>query len=142
MKEVFSLELLKLNKLHKRAVNVLFKCKTVFPFDFFPDTLIIDHNKIDIIHKHFFFESQTVSISIQNINYVKVDSGILFSALKFKLIGLEQNPKPLNYLRKKDAITAQRLIFGLISAGKHHIDLSDLPKEEIFDKLIEIGTAA
>lgn len=135
-------ELEKLNTLHKRAVTVLLRCKTFFPFDLFPNTLIIDHNKVDIIYRNFFFTSQTVSIQIAKINYVRVEASIFFSTLQIETLGMEQNPPPLQFMKNKEASTAQHLIFGLMSAEKHNIDLSNLTKKEIFDKLLDIGNAA
>src|SRR5438034_3327491 len=36
-------------QLAKKSSQVLFRTKTVFPFDLFPDTLTINANKIDIV---------------------------------------------------------------------------------------------
>lgn len=120
---------------------MLFTCDTLFPFDLFPNTLIIDYNKVDIIYRHFFGNNHTVSIPIAQLNYVGVESVFFLSSLKLETKGLEQNPDPIVSLRTKDAVLAKNLIFGLMAAEKHDIDLTDLAKEDIIDKLIEIGTA-
>lgn len=134
-------ELMKLDRLHRRATSVLFTCHAVFPFDLFPNSLIIDHNKIDIIYRQFFKVRQVVSLSLSHINYVTVESSFFFSTLKIETKGLEQNPPPLHYLHNKDAIFSQHLLFGLISAEKNGISLSHLSKDKIIDKLIQIGQA-
>jgi len=138
---IFDNEMLKLDRLHKKATSVLFSCTTVFPFDLFPNTVIIDHNKIDIIYRQFFSVQQTVSIAISHINYILVESSFFFSTVKIETKGLVQNPAPLYYLLNKDALFIQRLLFGLISAEKNDIDISHMPRTEIIDKLIEIGQA-
>ncbi len=134
-------ELNKLDLLHKRATSVLFTCDTFFPFDLFPNTLIIDYNKVDIIYRQFFGNNHTVSIPIAQLNYVGVDSVLFLSTLKLETKGLEQNPEPIHSLRTRDAQYAKNLIFGLMAAEKHDIDLMGLPKEDILEKLIEIGRA-
>jgi hypothetical protein len=132
-------ELLKLERLHKRAVNVLFQCHGVFPFDFFPNILSIDYNKVDIVYRDFYRNERIISIPIENVNYIIVESGAMFATLKIEVKGMAQDPEPLDHLWRKDAVIAQKLIFGLMAADKFKIDLSDLPKEDILDKLIEIG---
>ncbi len=134
-------ELSKLDVLHKRASAVLFSCDTLFPFDLFPDTLVIDYNKVDIIYRSFFGAHNTVSIPIERLNYVGVDSVFFLSALKIETKGLQQNPDPLHAMRTADAQLAKNLIFGLMAAEKHNIDLTHLGREAIIDKLIEIGKA-
>lgn len=132
-------ELAKLDHLHQRATSVLFTCRTIFPFDLFPNTLVIDYNKVDIIYRNFFSTSQTVSIPIIHLNYVGVDEAFFLATLRIETLGLEQNPKPLIFLGAKDAQFAKNLLFGLMTAASNGIDLSHLPKGEILTKLAEIG---
>ncbi|MCA9327672.1 hypothetical protein KDA14_04045 [Candidatus Saccharibacteria bacterium] len=135
-------ELSKLDALHKRATSVLFRCSTMFPFDLFPNTLLIDHNKVDIIYRTFFGNSHTVSIPIAQLNYVGVESVFFLATLKLETIGLEQNPAPLAMLGTRDAEMAKNILFGLMAAEKHDIDLSAIPDEQMLAKVIEIGRAA
>lgn len=139
MPDVFTSYNDKIALLHKRATSILFACSTVFPFDVFPNTLSIDHNKIDITYRQFFGVGQTASIPISNINYVSVEASILFATLRIEVKGMYQNPGPLTFLRRSDAFKAQHLIFGLMSAKEVGIDLSHLPPDEGVRKLIEIG---
>ena len=132
-------ELGKLDHLHKRATTRLFTCTAIFPFDLFPDTLVIDHNKIDIIYRTFFGHNHTVSIPIERLNYVGVNSVLFLSTLRFETKGLEQNPAPLSMLPTRAAQYAKNLIFGLMAAEKNGIDLSHLSRGDILNKLIEIG---
>ncbi|MEK7599440.1 MAG: hypothetical protein AAB462_00170 [Patescibacteria group bacterium] len=131
--------LTQLDTLHKRAVNVLLRCKTVFPFDLFPNTLIIDFNKVDIIYSNFFGSSQTVSIPIQRLNHISVDSVLFLSTLRIEVKGMDKNPPPLHSLMSKDAHLAKNIILGLMSASANGIDLSHLQSREAIEKLIEIG---
>ncbi len=131
--------LTKLDTLHQRAVNVILKCKTVFPFDLFPNTLIIDFNKVDIIYSNFFGSSQTVSIPIQRLNHITVNSVLFLSTLRIEVKGMDKNPPPLHSLMTSDAHLAKNIMLGLMSASAHGIDLSHLQGKEAIEKLIEIG---
>jgi hypothetical protein len=131
--------LAKLDTLLERAAKVLLKCNTVFPFDPFPNTIIIDYNKVDIIYRHFFETSGTVSIPIDHINHVSVDSAFFLATLRIEMKGMDKNPPPLKNLSPRDAHMAKNLLLGLIGAHAHGIDLSRLAGQDVIDKLIQIG---
>ena len=128
-----------LDTLRERAAKVLLKCNTVFPLDPFPNTLIIDYNKVDIIYRNFFGTSQTVSVPIARINHVTVDTVTFLSTLKIEVKGMDKNPAPLTLLRSRDAHLAKNLLLGLVGADAHGIDLSRLTGQAVIDKLVEIG---
>jgi hypothetical protein len=135
-------EMLKLDAIHNKASTVLMTCRTVFPFDLFPNTLIIDYNKVDIIYRSFFRTSRTMSIPIARLNHVTVNSTFFLSTLEIDVRGFEHKPQPLSFLRTVDAHRAKNLLFGLMSAYASKIDLSQLPIQDSMDKLIDIGRSA
>jgi len=135
-------EMQKLNAIHNKATTVLMTCRTLFPFDLFPNTLIIDYNKVDIIYRSFFRTSRTVSIPISRLNHVSVSSTFFLSTLEIDVRGFEHRPSPLSYLRTADAHRAKDLLFGLMSAYAGKIDLTQLPLKESMEKLIDIGRSA
>ncbi len=128
-----------LDTLLEQANQVLLKCNTVFPFDLFPNTLIIDYNKVDIIYRSFFATSQTVSVPIARVNHVTVDVVTFLATLKIEVRGMDKNPAPLMFLRARDAHLAKNLLLGLVGAHNHGIDLSRLQGQQVIDKLTEIG---
>ncbi|HEX5744257.1 MAG TPA: hypothetical protein VFX84_02290 [Candidatus Saccharimonadales bacterium] len=128
-----------LDTLLGKAQKVLLKCNTLFPFDPFPNTLIIDYNKVDIIYRHFVATSQTVSVPIARINHVTVDAVAFLATLKIEVKGMDKNPAPLMYLKAHDAHLAKNLLLGLVGAHAHGIDLSRLEGKAVIDKLVEIG---
>ena len=73
----------KLDKLVLKSRRVLLEIKAVFPFDFFPDKIKIDENKVDIISSNFFFDKHIASILIEHINTVTLSSGVLFASISF-----------------------------------------------------------
>ncbi len=60
-----------------KSTRVLFRAKTVFPFKFFTDYVIIDENKVNLIHTIFFFSIEVQSILIHHIKDVIADTDIL-----------------------------------------------------------------
>src|SRR3989344_8695793 len=112
----------KLNGLITRAHRILIKVNTVFPFDFFPDTIIVDANKIDVIRRPFFFTEEIYTLLIRNINYVSVYHSLFFATLSIEVNGFEQNPPNVNYLWKNDAVRIRNIVLGLLACAKENID--------------------
>ena len=70
-----------------------------------------------------------------------VETGVFFATLKLELGpgGFQQNPPPIQYLRKKDALEIKRIIVGLLICHKEKIDFSGMTSQEILEKVEEIG---
>lgn len=130
-----------LKTLLAKATHKILVIHSVWPFDFFPNTLVIDHNKIDFIYNDFFWTKHTFSVHIKNVNCVIVGIDPLFASLTVKVMGFEENPEPVKFLRKSDAILARRLIMGLVAADKEGVDLSKLSILDSKRTLEEIGKA-
>lgn len=130
-----------LEKTVKGSQRILFKAKTLFPFDLFPDELIIDENKIDIVSGIFFFSKDIFSIPIDNISGVDSSYDLFFGQLRIEAWGLNKNPSPIRFLSKHDAEKARSIINGLVMANKNDIDLKSIPLSKTKIQLEEIGTA-
>ncbi len=130
-------------KSHRRLIEV----STVFPFDFFPDTIRIDENKIDVIYRNFFSVKHIVPVLIGDIATVILSSGVVFASIHIQLNKPrppEMDPflsEPINYFWKKDAIKARRIILGLVVAKKEKVDISKISLSELIPKIEEIGKA-
>ncbi len=110
-------EFKKLEKLVEKTNNVIYEISSTFPFQLFPDRIIIDENKVTLARKELFFK-RTFPIMYDDIITVKVDRGILFAAIEFEIKRLEKSPRPINYLNPKEASTAKKYIMGLVEAKK------------------------
>jgi len=132
----------KLEEALEGSHNILFRCKSVFPFDLFPDELIIDENKIDVRHGLFF--ASTLSTSIPYTKIVKASSttGLFFATLQIEMEVFIQQPEPINFLWREDAIKARRIINGLVAANKQGIDFRELDMKKATDEFEEIGRAS
>ena len=131
----------KLRELAQRSNETLFKCNTVFPFDFFPDTLIIDKTKINIINKVFFLSESVHSIMIRTIKDLQVDSNIFFAKLTIIPDVYMGQSTEISYLKKSEALMARRIIQGLMLCQREDVDISDLDAKEIRTKIETAGSA-
>lgn len=132
-------ELDELSKLTTESQITLFKVKTVFPFTFFPDTLVIDLFKINIIRKTFYLSERIISVEICDVLNVDLIYGPLFATLKISTKFFTQKPISLSFLRKKDAVKARRIITGLLIAYKNNIPIDQINKKDLLENLISIG---
>lgn len=130
------------DQIAKRAQRTIFATQSVFPLDLFPDKLIIDENKVDISLGKFIGSREVYSIPLQNINGARSNSSIIFAGIGIEVEGYNLNPPEIRHLWKRDAITARRIINGLVTAIKQEIDLSQLDLKSLREKLIDIGRAS
>ena len=121
--------------------RVLFSAKSVFPFDLFPDEIVIDENKVDIVYGIFFYSREVFSIPLMNINSAKSTTTLLFGELSIELEGYNENPLPVKYLWNSDALSARRIINGLITLQKQNVNLTKLDLTRAKDQVEEIGKA-
>lgn len=130
-----------LNNLAKMTNNRLYKLTSVFPFDLFPNQIFIEEKQIIIVYKQFFFTSQDYHILIQDILMPIVETSLFFATFKIEMGpgGFMQNPPPVQFLRKRQALKAKRIIVGLLVCHKEEINLSSFNKKELLKKLEEIG---
>ena len=91
-------ETVKFNDTVKASRRILFRAKTVFPFDLFLDEIVIDENKVDIIYGIFFYSREVFSIPYRQINGVSSTTGIFFGGLQIEIEGFNKNPPFLNKL--------------------------------------------
>lgn len=129
-----------LNELVDRAHTVLFKTKSIFPFDFFPDEVSISLTKVTMVNRQFFSSGTTQSVYIRDIMDVIVDSGPFFATLKVIDVSFAENKLVVEYLSKSDAMKARRLIEGLTVASKMNIDLTKVNKKHLVNHIQELGT--
>lgn len=130
-----------LQKTNLGAHRILFRAKSVFPFDLFPDVVVIDENKVDFVYGIFFYSSQVFSVSIRNINGAMSSTNLFFGSLEIEVSGYNKNPDPVTYLLKSDAAKARRIINGLVTCYKQGIDTTVLNLQAAKDKVEEIGKA-
>lgn len=133
-----------LNSLVIKTQNTLLIVRSIRIFDFFPDKLIIDENKVSFIYKDAFGVKSIHSVLIENITYVEAHTSLITGTLVVVDSSNYRHPIELkiNNLRKDAAIRARKLIQGLVHAKVSKADLSQLSPYDLENSLEELGRVA
>jgi hypothetical protein len=133
-----------INKMANEPNRVLMKVSGTFPFDFFPDDITVDMQKVQIHYRKGPFETYTFPIPHQKLLTVKVSNSLFFASIEFEVDGYETNPSPVNYIPKGKARDLKHLVIGINAALSEQIDILEthLPPEELCAKLISIGASS
>lgn len=127
-------------KLVKKSNRILASVSShAFPFDLFPDTIIIEEGRITIISRHL-LSSEVHSVDINDISNIFINTTIFFSQLVIISNTFEDNKIKIRNLRPREAVFARRIIEGLRIFVNKHIDTSNYSKEELITKLEELST--
>src|SRR5690606_20227287 len=93
-----------LEQIVETSQKVLMRVKSVFPFQFFPDTVIVDPTKVDIIYSDFFWHRFVFTIPITAIKLIKINVGLFFATLLNEVDGYETNPDAVTFFPRNEAI--------------------------------------
>lgn len=119
--------------------RILLKVSSVFPWDLFPNSIIVEETRLTIIHRQL-FSSQVHSVNIKDISNIFIDTSILFAQLTIVSDTYIENQIIINRLWKKEAILIRRLIEGLRMFVAKDIDTTAYKVEELVNKLKELST--
>lgn len=119
--------------------QILLKANTVFPFNFFPDTITIDREKLTIANRFFFRVAKITSVPVRDILSVEADVGPFFGSVHLTSRYFFTNPQTITFLWRGDAIKIQRLLQGYIIAHERNIDCSAISKNHLLDLLYDLG---
>ncbi len=119
--------------------RMLLRIRALFPFDLFPDEVIIDECKVSVVFHEFFFSEDIHSINIEMIRDVDIETGPFFAKLQIVPDGYPSKPLVVRYLKKRDAIRARSIIQGLMVVKRRNIDLGKVNDADLADKLEMLG---
>lgn len=138
----------KLEQLDKRENILLFKTKTYFPFDLFPDTLIIDTTKIIIIRKEFFASHNVITINLKDLMDVAADTALFLGNVTLTYLPkiesttmIKPNTEVVRLLKKNDALRANYILKGILVAKREEIDIAKIPPEDLVKTIERFGTS-
>lgn len=131
----------KLDKIADSSSRILYELKTVFPFNFFPDEIIIDETKVTVVSHIFFQSKETHSVMYQDIFNVIVDNSVFFATMIIADRFFSREPTKITYLKKHEAMKAMRIILGMMVISKERVNTQPLPLEELREKAQRIGEA-
>lgn len=127
----------KVNDLVEKSDKTLIRISGIFPFDFFPDEVTVDMNKVNIINRSF-LTRKVHSVFIKDVSDVFIVDGIFFSQLSIVDEGFIENEITVNFLHKDEASKIRRVIQGLVVASKQDIDMSKFGPSNFDRKKLEV----
>ncbi len=131
-------DLINLENFGNGANKIIYRAEAFFPLDLFPDSISVDKNKIDIVHREFFWTKRVFSILIEDLTTIKLSTGPVFATVYFEVRGYEKNPEPITYIKKADAIKLRNIVIGLAKAKKENINLNKVDSKRV-NALNKIG---
>lgn len=131
----------KLSEAIGHSKDTIFRATTVFPFNLFPDTVVVDREKVTIINRTFFRTAEVVSLRIHDVLNVMADVGPFFGAVKIQTRFFDAASYSITYLWRNDALKLNRILQGYVIAIQKGIDCDGFKAEELATLLDEIGQA-
>ncbi len=119
------------------TARVVFRGNAVFPFDLFPDQVIIDEIKVTIIENRFFATQGVNHILIKDIKSVEINSVPFFAELA---VVAQNGTYKIDFLSKDKANKAKRIILGLLIMSERAVDTSKMEIPELIARTEELGT--
>ncbi len=129
-----------LEKAVDNAHDILIKAESVFPFTLFPGTITVSRMKVTITRRSFFRIAEVISLQIEDILNVEVDTGPFLGSLNIftRIYGTE--PLRINFLSRKSALDIQCMLEGYIIARKQDLNTADIEKAELVALLMRLGS--
>lgn len=129
-----------LQKVADNVQDILIKAESTFPFVLFPDTITVGRMKVAITKRAFFRVADIISLQIEDILNVEVDTGPFFGSLSIFTRIYGTDPLRINFLSRKDAIAVKRILEGHLIARNRKIDTSEIDKDELIALLTQLGS--
>lgn len=125
------------NRLVKSSNRCIISISSIFPCDFFPNTINIEENRVTFIFRQF-LATQSHSVDIKDISNVFIESSFFFATLQIVSRTYVQNDIKIGNLDKKKAIRARMMIEGLRTLIGNSIDTSIYTVDELLSKVEEM----
>jgi len=118
----------------------LVSVSTVFPFDLFPNKIVVDRSKITLVRNTFFFTHQVESFMIKDLMSVIVESSLFFATIKLVDRFFTDDPTEIRYLFKSDAEKIRTVVHGLMIAASGDVNVEKVPRGVLVDNLEKLGS--
>jgi hypothetical protein len=130
-----------LNTIIQKSHQILAGAQTVIlPMNLFPDSVVVDRTKVTLTKRTFFWTSSVISIRIEDVLNVSVNTGPLFGSLTISSRVMNSTDHyETNYFWRKDAIYLKQIIQGYVIAQHNKIETSHLERQELINTLLELG---
>ena len=127
------------NDLVKKSNRSIISISSLFPWDFFPNTIDVEEGRITFIFRQF-LSSQSHSVDIKDISNVFIESSLFFATLQVVSSTYTQNDIKIANLSKKKAEKVKMIIEGLRTFEDNNIETSNYEIAELINKLEELHT--
>lgn len=124
----------------EQEVKTLYKLRSIFPLDPFPTIITIQPDCISIVHSLFNLWKRLITIKMDDIFTVEVDSGLFFADVRIQQKQALTPIVELQYFWKQHALKARRIIQGLLVVQDKNLKIKDLRADELINYLEEIGS--
>lgn len=130
-----------LKKVVKQSREVLCQANTVIlPMNLFPDTVTVDRTRITIVKRTFFWSSNVISISIDDVLNVSTSVGPFFGSLTVSSRVMNSTDHfQIDYFWRKDALYLKHIVQGYIIAHQNSIATDQLTRDQLIETLLELG---
>ncbi|HSX10017.1 MAG TPA: hypothetical protein VLF93_07710 [Candidatus Saccharimonadales bacterium] len=128
----------KLDELIRKSNRSIISISSVFPWNFFPNTVDVEESRVTFIFRQL-FASQSHSVDINDISNVFIESGFFFATLQVVSRTYIQNDIKIEFLKKKDAYRTKDIIEGLRTFIQNDINTSNYETAELVEKLNELN---
>lgn len=114
----------------------VFSLKAVFPFDLFPNELIIEEKRIIIKEKQLPYFISTTTISLKDILIFQVNQSMFFASVYIKSFNTEHT---ISWLKSSDARVAKEILDGLKLKQNESLKMAEETNERKLQALQIMG---
>lgn len=123
------------------ASRELFRARGAWPFDFFPDELVIEEKRIIVKRNMFPFFSTVSTIPINNLLIFELTNSIFFSSVFIKGAYGDNLATTFCWLTHKDAQKAKEIVDGLRLKESESLEVMEDNKKRLIMALQILGHA-
>ena len=128
-----------LDEIARESHEELARFKAVWPFDLFPDEIIINKSNVTIIRHFFFFVEEKIICHFDDLINTHLNIGPFFGSIGILSKYFTDGREDVQWFSRRDAERLHAILQGLLIARKEGVSLRQLPKETIIEKLYAIG---
>lgn len=129
-----------LDSIVEESNEILAHFKGVWPFDLFPDEVIIDKQAVTIIRHWFFGVGQKITCHFDDLVNAEMNIGPFFGSIQIYSKYFTDGEEDIKWFSRSDVKKIHALLQGLLIAKKEGVDIKSLSKDEILHKLYKIGS--
>lgn len=117
--------------------KVLYRARGVWPFDFMPDELVVEEERIIVTNNYFPYGSDTGTLPMQKISSIEVTHALFFSALTIQCTELHGFNAKVKWLTHKDAQKVKEIVDGIKIQESAHVKI---PETDSYNKAAIYGS--